>query len=282
MAEIPELGKKSQLKIIKQLDFGYFLDGGEEFGELLMPNRYAPAGSVIGKMVDVFIYLDSEDRPIATTEKPYVKVGQCAFLKIVGTNHAGAFADWGVSKDLFIPKAEQRVTMEEGESYPIYVYVDSSNRIAGSSKLEYYIDEEDHEQIFKKNQRVSLLITRETSMGLIAVINHTYLGLIHKNDSLDTVKIGDTVDGFIKNVRRDGKINLKLQNVSYNAANSLERQILGHLRSKGGRSHLSDKASADEIWQEFKVSKSTYKKQLGKLYKENKIIIEKDIIRLIK
>lgn len=276
-----ELGKKCCLKVIKQVDFGYFLDGGEAFGELLLPNRYAPKGCVVGKMLDVFIYLDSEDRPIATTEKPYVKVGQCAFLKTLATNHAGAFMDWGVSKDLFIPKAEQRKTMQEGERHVVYVYVDSTDRIAGSSKLEYYLDEEDHEKHFKKNQNVSLLIVRKSDMGLIAAIDHTHLGLIHKNDALDTIKIGDSISGVIKNIRKDGKINLKLENKGGYAKNSLEHEVLAFLKAEGGSSHLSDKASADEIWEQFKISKSVYKKLLGKLYKEQKIIIEKEMIRLI-
>ena len=275
------LGTKSKLKVIKQVDFGFYLDGGEELGELLLPNRYAPKGCEEGKMVDVFVSLDSEDRPIATTEKPYVKVGQCAYLKVVATNHAGAFMDWGMSKDLFVPKAEQRHTMQEGYSYVVYVYLDGSKRIAASSKFEYFLDDTDLDNHFKKNQKVSLLVVRKTDMGLIAAIDHTHLGLIHNNDSLDTIKIGDKLDGYIKNIRKDGKINLRLENTQYHKSDPLAQEILHFLRVQGGESHLSDKASAEEIWAQFKVSKSVYKKILGKLYKEHKITIEKNSIRLV-
>jgi hypothetical protein len=273
------IGKINKLPIVKKVDFGLYLDGGD-LGEILLPLRYAPKEFAIGDEVEVFIYRDSEDRLIATSETPFCEVGQCAHLKVTSSSPFGAFMDWGLTKDLLVPFKEQLIPMLEGKSYVVYLYIDVTGRIAASSNLSKFMKEEDGFN-FLKNQEVSLLIARKNDFGYKAVVNNEYMGLIHNIDILQPINVGDRMKGYIKNVRDDGKIDLILQSQGGEAIGSIAEDILDFLMREGGESNITDKSHPDIIYQAFEVSKSNYKKAIGKLYKKRLITIEKDKIKLV-
>lgn len=273
------IGKTSRLQVLREVDFGLYLDG-EDYGDILLPARYVPAGCRIDDWLDVFVYLDSEDTIIATTEKPYAEVGDCACLQVVDLNAYGAFMDWGLSKDLFVPFKEQRVPMTKGRSYAVFVFEDKSGRICGSSKLDHFLNEyaDGH---FKNNQAVNLLIASQSPLGYKAVINGTHLGLLYSNELLVPVVIGQRVTGYIKYIRPDDTIDLTLQQQGAGLRDRLSRQILDDLAERGGVSDLTDKSLAEDIFKRFQVSKGNYKKAIGQLYKDKKIILGKDKITLL-
>jgi len=272
------IGKKNCLRIVKAVDFGVYLDGGEH-GEILLPRRYLPESWAIGDKLDVFVYLDSEDHVIATTQRPRIMVGRCAYLKVKEVNDFGAFLDWGLSKDLLVPYGEQTTKMKAGNDYVVYCYLDEdTDRIAATTKLHEYLDE--YGDDFEPGQAVSLLICGRSDMGFKAVINNTHLGLIFKGDAFKSLKYGMKLDGFIKAIRDDGKIDLCLQLPGQAGKKELADQILDLLKAQGGVSTLTDKSPPEEIYKQFNVSKGSYKKALGALYKRRMIVIEKDQIKL--
>lgn len=282
-----EVGQKHHLEILKHVDFGVYLHGGlledGQVEEILLPQKYLPENTEdweVGKFLDVFVYLDSEDRPIATTEIPYAKVGQCAFLTVVGQSQFGSFLDWGLLKDLLVPFKEQRVPMEVGRSYVVYIFMDITNRIAATSRLSRHLKEE-NEDSFTIRQEVDLLIASRSDLGYKAVIEGTHLGLIHNNDVVRPINVGDQFKGYIGDPREDGRINLTLQKLAFEMRDQLSDIILTHLGEHGGSTHLTDKSSPDEINAIFHVSKSNYKKALGKLFKEGKIAFHEKSVRLV-
>jgi predicted RNA-binding protein (virulence factor B family) len=275
-----QIGKRNKLTVLKRVDFGMYLDGGE-LGEVLIPNRYVPVGCKPDDELEVFVYMDSDDRPIATTENPYAEVGQCANLKVASVSDFGAFMEWGVMKDLLVPFKEQRIPMHGGRSYVVFLFIDSSGRIAGSSKLSSHLKEEDDGQFFAEGQVVDLLIASRSDMGYKVVINNTHLGLIHHGDLLSKVFLGDKKEGYIKKMRDDGRIDVTLQPVGEEGKDILANDIIEFIKAEGGSIDITDKSSPKDIFQAFNVSKSSYKKALGKLYKEKKVIIDKDYVRLV-
>lgn len=275
------IGKTARLQIVKDVDFGVYLDGGA-LGEILLPARYILPHTKVGEWVDVFIYLDSEDIIIATTEKPFAEMGQCAHLKVVDVNSYGVFMDWGLSKDLFVPFREQRIPMKIGKSYAVYIYEDISGRISASAKLDRFLNER-AEGNFQTNQAVDILIASRSPLGYKAVINNTHLGLIHNNDVLASIiEVGDKCLGYIKCIRPDDAIDLALQPDGKQIRKSLPQEILDDLKERGGVSNLTDKSPPEDIFHRYQVSKANYKKALGQLYKDNKIILTKDQITLVK
>ena len=273
------IGRMNRLTVIKQVDFGVYLNDGNE-GEILLPTRYVPQGCQIGDEIDVFIYADSEDRLIATTEHPYVMVDECAYLKVVAVNRVGTFLNWGLPKDLLVPFNEQHDPMEVGKSYVVFVYLDSkSKRIAASTRHYNFLHEQTND--LEMGQAVDLLIIGRSDLGYKAVINHTYLGLIFQDEVFQPLRQGQKVQGTIKNIREDGKIDLKLQQPPHQIRTDLPGKIVAFLQDQGGTSTLTDKCTPDEIYKQFQVSKSNYKKALGSLYKDKKILIEKHQITLL-
>lgn len=273
------IGKTNTLTVVKQLDFGFYLDGGV-LGEILLPTRYAPVGCQAGDALDVFIYYDSEDRLIATTETPFAEVGQCALMRVVQVAKHGAFLNWGLMKDLFVPFKEQRVPMVEGKSYVVYVFLDTTGRIAGSSRLSIFLEEEDFAD-FDEGQEVDLLIATRSELGYKAVIDGTHLGLIHKNEIFKPLRIGDRVKGYVKAIREDDRIDLTLQQHGGKAKDELGERIIAHIRDQGGASRITDKSPPDVIYDTFNVSKASYKRALGKLYKDKRIELAKDKVTLL-
>lgn len=233
-----QIGRFNRLTVVKQVDFGVFLDGGEE-GNILLPRRYVPQDCTIGDELDVFVYLDSEDEIIATTEQPLVQVGECAYLKVVDINDAGAFLDWGLPKDLMVPFKEQHKPMEAGKSYVVTLYLDEyTQRIVASSRLSRHLYEQSRH--FKPRQQVDLLICGRSDMGYKAVVNNTHLALLFKDDAFKPLKYGQKLKGFIKDIRRDQKINVSLQLPAIQQRAQLTEQIIEHLKANDGVSTLTD------------------------------------------
>ena len=272
------IGTFNKLQVVKLVDFGVYLDGGD-LDTVLLPRRYVPDGCEIGDWLDVFLYFDSDDLLIATTEKPKVEVGSSELLKVVDVNHAGAFLDWGLPKDLLVPYSEQQKPMQVGYSYVVHVFYDeNTDRIAASTKLSHHLDEQP--VWFKPKQQVNLLIAGRTELGYKAVINEKYLGLIFREDAYRPLKIGERLPGFIKSVRQDGKIDLLISQSTLQGNHDLSQQILQHLADCGGLSTLTDKSNPEDIYRQYSVSKKKYKQALGNLYKDKKIEISTSAIRL--
>jgi predicted RNA-binding protein (virulence factor B family) len=240
-----KIGQMNRLEVLKQVDFGIFLDG-EKFGNILLPRRYVPANVKIGDQLNVFIYLDSEDCIIATTLTPKVMVGQCAHLEVKEVNAIGAFLDWGLPKDLLVPYNEQLKPMEAGNSYVVCVYLDEhTQRITASSRLNHHLEE--RASGLTLQQEVDLIICGRTDLGFKAVINHTHLGLIFRDNAPRTLLYGEKLKGFIKEIRPDRKIGLSLQPVNSKVRDDLTEIILDHLKANGGVSTLTDKSEPEEI-----------------------------------
>ncbi len=279
-----KVGRTNVLRVVKRLPFGAYLSPGSSKGfdveEILLPKRYEPEGIKVDDLLKVFIYFDSEDRIIATTEIPLAQVDECAYLKVVDVNKVGAFMDMGLMKDLFIPYAAQENPMVVGESYVVHLHLDEhSGRIMGSSKLDKYLLEESH--YHKAGQAVDLQIFAKTDLGYKAVIGSTYQGLLYNNEIFQEVNIGDKFKGFISGVRADKRIDLSLQAPTQETRSELANQILDFIAEQGGTTTLTDKSSPEDIQKQFKVSKKAYKKALGALYKRHQIAIEADKVSLI-
>lgn len=274
-----QIGKINHLEVLKELDFGIYLDGGD-LGEILMPKRYVPEGTMLGDFIEAFIYLDSEDRLIATTEKPLAQVEEFALLEVVSVTPVGAFLNWGLPKDLFVPFREQRKPMEVGKKYLVYVYLDTdTKRIAASSKIENYLDNIPVD--YDENEEVDLIIVNETDLGYNAIIDYSHLGVLYKNEVFQELNPGDRVQGFIKKIRTDGKIDLRLDKIGYEKITSFVDRIIVELQKNKGFLPLTDKSSPEEIYKTFKISKKNFKAAIGALYKKRFIALEEDGIRLL-
>jgi len=274
-----EIGKINHLYVVKEVDFGIYLDGGD-LGEILMPKRYVPEGTQPEDMIDAFIYLDSEDRLVATTEKPLAMVEEFALLEVVSVTPVGAFLNWGLPKDLFVPFREQRQPMEEGKKYLVYLYVDTNTRrIAASSKIEHYLDNIPVD--YDIDEEVDLIIVNETDLGYNAIIDNSHLGVIFKNEVFQPLNPGDKIPGFIKKIRTDGKIDLCLQKSGYEKISSFADKIVSELEKCGGFLPLTDKSTPEDIYKTFKISKKNFKAAIGALYKKRIIALEENGIRLL-
>lgn len=275
-----DIGKVNTLKIVKEVDFGLYLDGGTH-GEILLPTRYVPKDVKVDEYIDVFIYSDSEDRLIATTETPLAEVNQFAYLKVKDVNKVGAFLNWGLMKDLMVPYAEQRNEMHPGIAYLVYVYLDKeSERIVASSKLERYLDNVPTE--YEEGQEVDLIIWDKTDLGVKVIINESHIGLLYANEIFQPLQPGQRIKGFIKKLREDEKLDVALQKQGYEQVEGISGMILEKLQTRGGFIEATDKTSPESIKHMFGISKKVFKKAIGALYKDRLIDIEKDGIRLIK
>lgn len=273
------LGKYNELKIVKELDFGVYLDGGE-MGEILLPIRQVPPNAKPDDTIEVFLYKDSEDRLIATSKEPFAIVEEFAVLRVVEVNRTGAWLDWGLDKHLLVPFREQKQDMEEGKFYLVYIYVDiETQRLAASSKLDKFLDNIPPE--YEEGQEVDLLISNQSDIGYVAVINNVHSGLLYKNEVFQKLKRGQKIKGYIKKVREDEKIDLVLQKPGYDKIDSLSQSILRKLKEENGTIALGDKSSPEDIYTTFEISKKDFKKAIGKLYREKIIEVKKEEIRLI-
>ncbi len=266
------------MEVVKEVDFGVYLDGGEE-GEILLPTRYVPEKCRPGDILNVFIYLDNEERLIATTLTPFVQVGEFACLEVAWVNRYGAFLNWGLMKDLFVPFREQKMKMEVGKMYIIHAHIDEdSYRIVASAKVERYLSKD--QPPYHNGDLVEILVWQETDLGYKAIVDNCYSGLLFRSEVFTHLEIGTRTKAYIKQVREDGKIDLVLQQEGMCKVDDFAQVLLSHLKEHGGYTSLHDKSDAEDIYNMFGVSKKTFKKAVGELYKKRLIVLEKNGIRL--
>ncbi|UXR63930.1 S1-like domain-containing RNA-binding protein [Bdellovibrio bacteriovorus] len=273
-----QIGQINKLKVIKRAEFGVFLDGDSD-GEILLPRRYVPEKCELGDELEVFVCYDSEDRLMATTEMPFAMVGTFANLRVKSLERVGAFLDWGLTKDLFLPFSEQTRDLKMGQYAVVYLYLDKSDRISASMRLERFIDKEPG--TYEPGQVVDLFIAAKTDLGYKTIINNRHWGMLFGNEVFQRLDYGQKLQGYIKNVRDDGKIDLTLQQqTGYKAAAGIAEKILQVLKERGGFLPINDKTDAEVIYDLFGVSKKKYKMALGGLYKQRLVTISDDGLRL--
>ncbi|WP_415889238.1 S1 RNA-binding domain-containing protein [Neptuniibacter sp. SY11_33] len=273
------IGKYNTLEVIKEKDFGVYLDAGE-LGEILLPKRYCPEDLEVGDSIRVFIYLDTDDYLIATTETPKAIVDEFAMLPVSEINDVGAFLDWGLPKDVLLPYSEQKNRpVEVGKRYLVRLYLDkNTNRIVASTKIDKFLDKTPAN--YKAGEEVQLVIANRTDLGQKAIVNHEHWGLIFRSDVLKTVYPGQKFKGYIKEVRADGKINLSMQKPGYSKVVDTTQQILDMMDEQEGFITINDKSSPEIIYKHFGISKKAFKMAVGALLKQGKITIEPGGLRL--
>ena len=271
-----EIGKYNKLTINRFVDFGAYLIDNKG-NEVLLPKRYLTGEEELDDTIEVFVYNDSENRPVATTEHPHATVGQFCLMRVKAVNAIGAFLEWGlVAKDLLVPFSEQRVRMQAGRSYIVYIYLDpTSQRIVASAKLDKFIDKRIPD--YYHRQKVDVLIVQQQEIGYRVIVNGKHWGMIYNNENYNSVNIGEHHMGFIKQVRDDGKIDVTLSKIEKMRVDDVAAAILEHLKSHGGVMTLNDKSSPEDILQAFNCSKKDFKKALGLLYKQHKITLNDDV-----
>ena len=276
---ILDLGKYNKLKIVKAVDFGLYLDDGNG-QEILLPTRYVPQNATVGDEIEVFIYKDNDDRPIATTLRPYGTVGEFQLMRVKDISPAGAFLDWGIMKDLLVPYREQKMEMKAGHSYLVYIYLDFiTKRIAASARIDKFLD--NTPPYYEQNEEVDLIIADKTELGYKVIINNSHWGLLYRNEVFRDLSMGEKCKGYIKEVRDDEKIDISLYPIGYNKVDGITQQIMAALKNSNGYLPVSDKSDAEEIYALFSCSKKSFKMAIGALYKKNIISIEKNGIRKV-
>ena len=272
------LGDYNNLKIVKRVSFGLYLDGDED-GEILLPAKYVPDGYDIGDIIKVFVYLDNEERLVATTEEPLAKVGDFALLRVAWTNDYGAFLDWGLLKDLFVPFSEQEGKMVKGNSYLVYVTIDrKSYRIYASARLDKFLSRT--KPPYETDEEVDIIVWRRTDLGWKVIVNGNHSGLVFANEVFRDLKTGDRLKGYVKRVRTDGKIDIALQRHGVAGDDDSSMRLLSAIEAQRGFLPLNDNSSPDEIYSMLGMSKKAFKRAAGKLYKQRLIIIDDDGLRL--
>lgn len=273
-----QLGKFNTLTVARRAEQGLYLSGGPE--DILLPNRYVPENIEIGDEIDVFVYLDNEERLIATTEKPYAEVGDFAWLEVAWVNQYGAFLDWGLMKDLFVPFREQKMKMQKGRYYLVHIHLDPETyRIMASAKVERYLSEA--YPPYHGGDEVDVLIWQKTDLGFKAIVDNQFAGLLFDDEIFRELHSGDRLRAYVKQVRPDGKIDLSLQKKGLRAVKDFSDILFEHLQANGGRTPLGDKSPAEEIYAVFGVSKKVFKKAVGDLYRRRLITIEPDGLHLV-
>ena len=272
------IGKINTLNVVKKQGPDVYLDNGTS-AKVLLADKKPPENCQVGDALDVFVYVDSEGHLAATTKTPLAQVDDIAWLKVISLNYVGAFLDWGLPKDLLVPFSEQHHEMEVGKSYLVKVFLDDKNRIAATTKIDRFIEDESVD--FEVGQKVSLIIADKTELGFKAIVNHTHWGLLYQNELFQPLKRGQKLDGYIKQIREDGKIDLNLNQPGYGKVVSLTDDILNKLKANNGTLMLSDKSPPEAIYAAFGVSKKVFKQAIGALYKKQLISIDKNGIKLV-
>lgn len=274
-----ELGKINKLTIVKSVDFGLYLDGGD-YWEILLPKRYVTPDMVPGSVIEVFVYLDGEERPIATTLKPLAQVGEFAYLKVKAIEKAGAFLEWGIMKDILVPFREQRSPMQAGKSYVVYLYVDKlTDRILATQKPERFFSK--NKPPFKSGDAVKIMVWHTTDLGYKVIVENAWQGMLFKTDVFKPIRPGEIYTAYVKKLREDNKLDLVLEKPGYDKVKDISGSIMEKLKSKGGFIPLTDKSDPDLIYREFGVSKKMFKQAVGQLYKLRKIELTEKGIRLL-
>lgn len=273
------IGKYNKLRVVKLVDFGAYLDGGT-LGEILIPIRYLPEGTQPEDELEVFLYLDSEDRPIATTEHPFATVDEFAFLQVVAVTRIGAFMDWGLPKDLLVPFREQKVDMQVGRWYVVRIYLDQdTQRIVGSAKVSKYLD--NVPPTYTVGEEVDVLINNETDLGYNAIVNNLHWGMIYKNEVFAPIRVGQRTKAYIKKVREDEKIDLLLDKPGHTKLDDLAQKVIDALNQNKGSLPLGDKTDPEIIYSMLGMSKKNFKKAIGTLYRMQMVEISDNGVKLV-
>lgn len=273
------IGNYNTLRIIKILSFGAYLDGGEG-KEILLPTRYVPNGAQVGDEVEVFIYHDNEGRLIATTLHPNAVVGEFAFMQVKSVNTTGAFLDWGLMKDLLVPYKEQKLTMREGKWYLVYVRLDHvTGRIMASARIEKFLNNIPPK--YKFNQEVDLLVADDTEIGYKVIVNNLHWGMVYHNQVFQRLEKGEHLKGYVKEIREDDKLDISLAPLGYQKVDGVAQTILQALQVQNGFLPVHDKSDPEVIYSLFRCSKKAFKQAIGALYRQHRIALEPDGIRLI-
>ena len=273
-----QIGKMNRLSIKGVHAYGLHLDGGT-VGDILLRGTSSLPTYQPGEEIDVFVYVDSEQRLLASLQKPYACVGEFAYLRVVTSGAAGAFLAWGLESDLFVPKSEQQDNMREGRSYVVYIFVtEKTNRIIASSKLNKYLNQ--LPPYYQEGEEVELLVYAKTDLGYSAVANGCHAGMIYENEVFQNLSIGQRLQGYVKKIRDDGKIDLRLQRTGFQGIDDISQTILNALRDRGGMVAVTDKSPPEEIYATFGVSKKAFKKAIGALYKKRLLVLDSECIKL--
>lgn len=272
------LGKFNNLSILRETSVGLFL-GDDDGTDILLPNKYKPDSYQIGDKLDVFCYLDHQERPVATTLKPYVQRDRFALLRVAEVNEIGAFMDWGLEKHLLVPFKEQRFKMVEGQSYVVYCYLDEVTfRLVASNKLDKFLS--NNTMDLEVGEEVSVLLTRESDLGWDVIVNNTHKGLIYANEIFKKLAVGDKLRAYVKKIREDQKLDISLQPIGLAVIEPSSQKIIDFLKDNDGYMELNDKSSPEAIKDTFEMSKKTFKKALGSLYKDKVILLKEDGVYL--
>jgi len=273
-----KLGLYNTLRISRFVDFGAYLSD-DDGNEVLLPSRYVPEDAAVGDEIEVFIYNDSEERLVAVTDRPFATVGQFAFLQVTQVNKFGAFLDWGLLKNILVPFSEQKIRMQQGSIYPVYIYVDHiTNRIVASGKVEKFLGNTIPQ--YRPGDKVSALVWQHTPLGYKVIVDNLFQGMIYDNEIYAPLEIKQTITAYVKMVREDGKLDLSVGDRAKNRVNDLAGEIMRKLKHNGGSLHVTDSSSPELIKATFHCSKKDFKKAIGKLYKERRIVIDDNYIRL--
>lgn len=263
-----QIGRYNTLKVVKHVDFGVYLDGGET--EILLPKRYVPDGLEPDQEIEVFIYHDNEGRLVATTDKPAGQVGEIVMMEVADESQYGAFMKWGIMKDVFIPFSQMSSRMVKGQKYFVFLFIDEqTGRVTATEKFDKFLS--NYELSVKENESVDLIVFGATDIGYKVIINNKHLGVLHFNEVFGEYEIGDRLKGFIKTIRPDNKIDVSAGIRGYNKVTEEESRILTMLRNNSGYLPYNDKSSPDDIYTNFGISKKTFKMVLGALYKKRLI-----------
>ncbi len=274
-----KIGDFNELEVLRSTSVGVFL-GDSEGTEILLPNKYVPESLKLHQKLEVFCYLDHQERPVATTVTPLIKRDGFAYLQCVASNEVGAFVDWGLEKQLFVPFREQQQRMIVGKKYVVHCYLDTKSfRLAATSRIKKYLTDFDNSIV--ENEEIALLIFRKTNLGWEVVINSRFLGLLYFEDVFKTIQVGDTITGYLKKIRDDGKLDVTLQPVGAKMLDKTSSYVYHRLVEAGGFLPLHDKSSPEEIKSQLELSKKAFKKAIGVLYKQRKIALKSEGILLI-
>lgn len=274
------MGEMNRLKVVKQVNFGYYLDGGPVHGEILLPQNEAEGSVETGNEVDVFLYLDQEERLIATMRTPLAQVGDFAFLQVAWVNNFGAFLDWGLMKDLFVPFREQKMKMQKGQSYIVHIHLDEdSNRIMASAKVEKYLDQSFPP--YRHGEEVDVLVWQKTDLGFKVIVDNRWGGLLYDSQVFCDLHTGDRTRAYISKVREDGKIDLTLARPGQEGVHDFSSVLLDYIKLHDGHCPLGDKSPAEDIAATFGVSKKVFKKAVGDLYRQRLITISDEGLKLV-
>lgn len=273
------IGRYSTLKIDRFTSVGAYLTDNNDF-EVLLPNKYLNDNLELGQEVKVFIYNDSEDRPVATTEIPYIELNKFAFLKVKDVNNYGAFLDWGLEKDLLVPFKEQNSKMIVGNSYTVALLLDEqTNRLIGTAKINKLLSDE--VKGIEQGDKVEIYIASKTELGYKVIVNEEYAGLIFNNRVIKDLNLGEITDGYVEFIREDGKLNISLVPISEEKFDLFTEKVLDYIKKNDGVIHITDKSDPEIIRSELEMSKKSFKKAIGNLYKSRKIVINKDSIEMV-